>query len=80
MDLRLHWVAISLAMVRRPEVQTANHEYILELLREREAVLKRVKRNYERGLTTFDEYVGCSRAVIKGIDELRALLRTTMLD
>jgi hypothetical protein len=63
---------------RRRVRDTSNHEYVLMLLREREASLKKVKRNYERGLTSFDEYLSCSRAVIKGIDELRSLLRTVI--
>jgi hypothetical protein len=59
---------------------TPTHEYVLELLREREALLKNVKHNCERGVMTFDEYLSCSCAVIKEIGELRALLRDAIFE
>jgi hypothetical protein len=76
-DLRLLCESWSLGVLSGHKVlDEANYDYVFELIRKKEAILKRVKRDHERGVTTFDEYVTSSRAIIQGIDELRGLLRS----
>jgi hypothetical protein len=57
-----------------------NYKYVLELLRGSEAALKNVKQNYERGLTTYDEYLRRSFAIIEEIGELRARFHDAMFE